>query len=97
MTYLYLGECRWVIDVGRPCIEALSGDLARHRFEMAALPAVMVRGHKPCEPRRFHCGISGIGRGGRDRYGNQSPLQRGPCSLSGGKMAFSPNRNPSQI
>jgi len=41
--YLCLGECRRVVDVGRPCIEALSGDLARDRFEMAALPAVMVR------------------------------------------------------
>ena len=45
LTYLYLGEYRQVIDVGRPCTEALRGDLARDRFEMAALPAVMVRGY----------------------------------------------------
>jgi tetratricopeptide (TPR) repeat protein len=45
MAYLYLGEHRRVINVVRPCIEALSGDLARERFEMAALPAVMGRGY----------------------------------------------------
>jgi len=45
MTYLYLGEYRRVIEVGRACTEALRDDLARDRFEMAALPAVMVRGY----------------------------------------------------
>ena len=45
LAYLYLGQHRLVIDVVRPCIEALSGDLARERFEMAALPAVMGRGY----------------------------------------------------
>jgi tetratricopeptide (TPR) repeat protein len=45
LAYLYLGEHRRVIDVVRPCIEALSGDLTRERFEMSALPAVMGRGY----------------------------------------------------
>ena len=45
MAYLYLGSYQQAIEVGRPCTEALSGNLARDRFGMAALPAVMVRGY----------------------------------------------------
>jgi len=45
MAYVSLGSYQQAIDVGRPCTEALSGNLARDRFGMAALPAVMVRGY----------------------------------------------------
>ena len=43
LAYLNLGDYRRTIDVVRQYMEALSGDLARERFEMAALPAVSGR------------------------------------------------------
>jgi len=42
-AYLFLGEYRQTIGVVRQYVEALSGDLARERFGMPALPAVFGR------------------------------------------------------
>src|SRR5262245_4928583 len=92
MAYVSLGSYQQAIEVGRPCTETLSRNLARDRFGMAALPAVMVRGlpgRKPCEPRRFHRSISVIGRSARDRHDGRPPLQRGSRPFPGGKMAHS--------
>lgn len=43
LAYVDQGDYRRAIEVGRECIAALSGDLVRELFEMAALPAVSVR------------------------------------------------------
>ena len=46
LAYLNLGDYRRTIDVVRQYTGALSGDLARERFEMAALPAVSGRQYR---------------------------------------------------
>ena len=43
LNYLFLGQYRQVIEILQRYMEALSGDLARERFEMASLPAVSGR------------------------------------------------------
>ena len=43
LNYLFLGQYRQAIEILQPYMEALSGDLARERFEMASLPAVSGR------------------------------------------------------
>ena len=43
LDYLFLGQYRQAIEILQGYMEALSGDLARERFEMASLPAVSGR------------------------------------------------------